>query len=282
MLCSIRRATTRWGTLRAIVRGRASGPARPGPAARRAGLSVAREERLAASGAGGLPVAGDQCRPVGCVPRDRGARLLNPDRGPGLVRLEDGDRLPGLHLVSLAGRDRAQASGDDGLHLHDGLVGLDLEEGLAPRDGLAHLRRASGATLIGDPVVARSGIFISKSIRAPSAIVRTSTAAQQLDSLEHRVADRQPAGDQKRPRARPCPGAGAGSIALAVERLTDGPQVTLLEIGSVVDLGHPQGDGLAERVGGDPGSAVKDQGKRDAVDESARVGRGPEPGSRRA
>ena len=38
-------------------------------------------------------------------------------------------------------RDRAQPSADDGFHLHDGLVGLDLEQRLTAPDGLAHVHK---------------------------------------------------------------------------------------------------------------------------------------------
>src|SRR5271157_646289 len=96
--------TEKWGGLLALLhptchdplgnaQGDRAGPIvrardRRAPPAPRAGLAVAREERLAASRAGEISDPGD--RWVGCCLGGRRARLLNPDRDPGAVRLEDG------------------------------------------------------------------------------------------------------------------------------------------------------------------------------------------------
>ena len=125
--------------------------------------------------------------------------------------------------------------------------------------------------------VATSGIRITTSIRDPSAVAELtraeapqedrptgrrlyglSAAAEQSDAFEHGVADRAAAGDED--IFRPADAQQAVRVgALDADRRPHGVEIPPLEVGAVVDLGHAQRDGLAQRIGGDPGAAVQDE-----------------------
>ena len=83
-------------------------------------------------------------------------------------------------------------------------------------------------------------------------------AAEQPDAFEYGVADRTAAFDQnifETADAKQVMRIG-GTLG---DGRADGVEVSLLEIGPVVDLGNAQGDGRAQGIGGDTRAAVEDQ-----------------------